>query len=49
MLGLETDETGETDGQGGDGWEGATKSIFEMMDRGVQCGYGGRKYQEALM
>lgn len=43
MLGLETDETGEAHGQGGDGWEGATKSMFEMMDHGTQCDYGGRR------
>lgn len=34
---LETGDTGEADSQGGDEWEGATNSIFEMMDDGVQC------------
>ena len=36
MLGLETGETGEADGHGSDGWEGATKNEFEMMDCVVQ-------------
>lgn len=34
MLGLETGETAEAHGQGGDGQEGATKNAFEMMGVG---------------
>lgn len=37
MLGLDIGETGEADHQGGDGWKSAAKSVFEMMDHGVQC------------
>lgn len=47
MLGLETGETGEADGQEGDGGEeGATKSVFEMMDHGVQGDYGRKSCQK---
>ena len=49
MLGLETGETGEADGQGSDGWEGATKNEFEMMDCVVQREWGTDGCQERLM
>lgn len=49
MLGLETGETGEADGQGSDGWEGATKNVFEMMGCGVQGEWGRGACQEGLM
>lgn len=49
MWGLETGETGEADGQGSDGWEGATKDAFEMMDCGDQCEWGTEGCQEGLM
>lgn len=35
MSRLETGKTGKADGQGDDGWEGTTKSIFEMMNCGA--------------
>lgn len=49
MLGLETGETGEADGQGSDGWESAIKNVFEMMGRGVQAEWGRGACQEGLM